>query len=66
MSLSGLYVDGSNTDHAEKTNTLSEKASSDAEQGMSVVEASIVGINEVQEMVDRAGNAIMDLGQKKH
>jgi methyl-accepting chemotaxis protein len=51
-------------ENAETTNTLSEKASSDAEQGMAVVEASILGINEVQEMVDRAGNAIMDLGQK--
>ncbi len=48
---------------AEITNTLSEKASTDAEQGMTVVEASISGINEVRELVDHAGNAMLELGQ---
>jgi methyl-accepting chemotaxis protein len=52
--------------NAEKTDALSEKASHDAEVGMSVVKASIEGINAAREMVDKAGNAIMDLGRKSN
>jgi methyl-accepting chemotaxis protein len=51
-------------ENAEKTSQLSEEAARDAEQGKKTVNETIDGIGAIREMVDRAGNAIQELGNQ--
>jgi methyl-accepting chemotaxis protein len=51
-------------ENAERTNRLSEEAARDAEEGKVAVEESIRGIGEVRQTVDRANDAIKELGKQ--
>ncbi len=53
-------------ENAEKTHNLSEEAARDAETGKAAVDETINGIGEIREMVDRASQAIQDLGAQSN
>lgn len=53
-------------ENAEKTHNLSEEAARDAEEGKAAVDETINGIGEIREMVDRASQAIRDLGNQSN
>jgi len=53
-------------ENAEKTHNLSEEAARDAEDGKAAVDETINGIGEIREMVDRASQAITELGAQSN
>jgi len=53
-------------ENAEKTHTLADEAARDAEEGKAAVDETIDGIGEIRETVDRAAEAIQDLGAQSN
>jgi methyl-accepting chemotaxis protein len=53
-------------ENADQTSKLAEAAARDADQGKKAVDATIAGIGEIRETVDKAGKAIQELGNQSN